>query len=75
MADFSNYCTFNYGARTSLEEYIYITLMYRAHHICMVIPIKHFVNQYGKRSTPHKLETVKKPSVSNIRFLFCQCVV
>ena len=33
------------------------------------------MNQYGEPTTPHKLETVTKPSVSNLTVLLCSCVV
>ena len=56
-------------------EYIYFALMCTTDHIFPVIPIKHLVNQDGKPTTPHKMATVTKPSVSNLRVLFCICVV
>ena len=56
-------------------EYIYFALMYTTDHIFPVIPIKHLVNKDGKPTTPHRLETSTKPSVSNLRVLFCICVV
>ena len=49
--------------------------MYTTDHIVPVLPIKQLVNQDGEPTTPHKLETGTKPSVSNIRVLFCPCVV
>ena len=33
------------------------------------------INQYGEPTTPHKLSTGTKPSVANIRVLFCQFFV
>ena len=33
------------------------------------------MNQDGEPTTPHKLEADTKPSVSNLRVLFCSCVV
>ena len=49
--------------------------MYTIDHIFPVLPIKHLVNQYGEPTTPHKLATGTKPSVSNLRVLFCPFVV
>ena len=40
-----------------------------------VLPIKDLINEDGDSTTPHKLATGTKPSVSHIRVLFCQCVV
>ena len=40
-----------------------------------VIPIKYLINEDGDPTTPHKLETGTKPSVSHLRILFCPCVV
>ena len=45
--------------------------MYTTHHIFTVLPIKHLINQDGQSNTPHKLATGMKPSVSNLRILFC----
>ena len=56
-------------------EYIHFKLMYTADHIFTVLPIKHLVNQDGEPTTPHKLETSTKTSVSNLRVLFCTFVV
>ena len=40
-----------------------------------VLPIKYLINEDGEPSTPSKLATGKKPSVSYLRVLFCPCVV
>ena len=40
-------------------------------HIFPFIPIKHLVNQYGEPTTPHKLETGTKPSLSKLCFFSC----
>ena len=56
-------------------DYIIFSLMCTTHHIFLVLPTKHFVNQYGEPTIPHNLETVVKPSVSNIWILFCLYVV
>ena len=44
-------------------------------HIFPVLPIKHLVNQDGEPTTPHKLETGNKRSVSNLHVLLCPFVV
>ena len=40
-----------------------------------MLPIKHLVNKYGEPTTPQKLETGTKPSVSNLHVLLFTCVV
>ena len=57
------------------DEYIYIALINMTDHIFTVIPIKHLVNQDGDKNTRHKLATGMNTSVSNLRVLFCPCVV
>ena len=57
------------------DVYINLLFMYTTGHISSVLPIKHLVNQYGEPTTPHKLETGTKPSVSNQHILFFMCVV
>ena len=49
--------------------------MYTTDNIFPVIPIKNLVNQDVEPTTPHKLETGTKPSVSNLRVLICICVL
>ena len=49
--------------------------MYTTDHIFPVLPIKDVINEDGDPTTPHKLETGKKPSVSYLRVLFCPYVV
>ena len=56
-------------------EYIHFTLMYTNYHILPCLPIKHLVNQDGGPTTPQKLATGTKHSVSNRGVLFCPCVV
>ena len=58
-----------------LEAYINFALMYMTYHIFPVLPIKGIINEDGDLITPHKLATGTKPSVSNLRVLFCPCVV
>ena len=57
------------------DEYIHFELMNTTHHIFTVLPIKHLITQDGEPTTPHTLATGTKPSVSNLRVLFCPCVV
>ena len=61
-------------ARVS-EVYVHFSLMYRIDHIFTVLPIKDLINKDGDPTTPHKLATGTKPSVSHLRVLFCPCVV
>ena len=49
--------------------------MYKTDHIFPVLPIKDIINEDGDPTTPHKLETGAKPSVSYLRVLFYPCVV
>ena len=44
-------------------------------HIFPVLPIKDLINKDGDPTTPYKLATGKKPSVSHLCVLFCPCVV
>ena len=57
------------------EVYVHFALMYTTDHIFPVLPIKDIINKDGDPTTPHKLVTVTKPSVSHLRVLFCPCVV
>ena len=50
-------------ARVS-EAYIHFSLMYTTDHIFLVLPIKYTINKDGDPTTPHKLATCTKPSVS-----------
>ena len=58
-----------------LEAYIHFLLMYTTDHMFTVIPIKYLIKEDGDPTTPHKLATCTKPSVSHLRVLFCPCVV
>ena len=49
--------------------------MYTEYHIFTVLPIKDLINKDGKLTTPFKLATGTKPSVSNLCVLFCPCAV
>ena len=57
------------------ESYINFELMYTADHIFPVLPIKDLINEDGKPTTPFKLATGKKTSVSHLRMLFCPYIV
>ena len=57
------------------NENIHFALIYKTDHIFPVLPIRNLVNQDGEPTTPHKLATGTKNSVSNIRDLFFPCVV
>ena len=57
------------------EVYVYFALMYTTYHIFLVLPIKDLIYKHGDPTTPHKLATGTKPSVSQLRVLFCPCVV
>ena len=60
---------------TGLEAYIHFSFMYTTYHIFLVLPIKYLINEDGDPTTPFKLSTGTKPSVSHSRVLFCPCVV
>ena len=49
--------------------------MYTTYHILLVLPIKNLINKDGDPTTPFKLATGMKPSVSHLRVLFFTCVV
>ena len=55
---------------TVLEPYIHFALMYKKDHIFPVLPIKNLISKDGDPTTPFKLATVMKPSVSHLRVLF-----
>ena len=57
------------------EVYVHFSLMYTTDHIFPVLPIKYLINKDGDPTTPHKLATGKKPSVSHLCVLFCPCFV
>ena len=49
--------------------------MYTTDHIFLVLPIKDMINKDGDTTTPHKLATGTKPSVSHLRVLFFPFIV
>ena len=57
------------------EVYVNFSLIYTTDHIFPVLPIKYLINEDGDPTTPHKLATGTKPSVSNLRVLFWPCDV
>ena len=57
------------------EVYVHLTLMYTIDHIFTFLPIKDLTNKDGDPTTPHKLVTGTKPSVSHLPVLFFPCVV
>ena len=57
------------------EVYVHFALMYTTDHIFPVLPIKDLINEDGDPTTPYKLATGTKPSVSHLRILFCPCIV
>ena len=57
------------------EICVYFALMYTTDHIFTVLPIKDLINEDGDPTTPYKLATGTKPSVSHLPVLFFPCVV
>ena len=53
-----------------LEEYIHFALIYTTDQIFTVLPIKDLINEDSDLTTPFKLDTSTKPSVSHLRVLF-----
>ena len=60
-------------ARVS-EAYINFASMYTKDHIFTILPIKDLINKDSDLTTPYKLATGMKPSVSHLRALCCTCV-
>ena len=58
-----------------LEAHIHFLFMYTTDHIFLVLPIKYMINEYSDLTTPCKLATGTKPSLSHLRVLFCPCVL
>ena len=57
------------------DKYIHFALLYMTDHIFPVLIIKNLVNQNSEPTTPQKLATDIKISVSKARVLFFPCVV
>ena len=49
--------------------------MYTTDHIFTVLPIKDIINEDGDPTTPQKLATGTKPSVSHLGVLYCPRVL
>ena len=58
-----------------LESYIHFSLMYMEDCIFLILPIKYLINWDGDPTTPFKLATCMKPSISHLSVLFFPCVV
>ena len=58
-----------------LDVYINLSLMYMIYQIFPVLPINDMINEEINNTTPFKLATGTKPSVSHLRLLFCPCFV
>ena len=57
------------------EAFIHLVLMYTTDHIFTFLPIKYLINKDGKTTTPFKLSTGTKLSVSYLRVIYCPCFV
>ena len=57
------------------ELYIHFAFMYTTDHIFLALPIKDIIKDDNDLTTPHKLATGTRPSVSYLRVLFCPFVV
>ena len=57
------------------EIYVHFAIIYTTDHIFLVLLIKDLINEDGDPTTPYKLATGTKPSVSHLCVLFCPCVV
>ena len=57
------------------EAYIHFKLMYTADHILPLLPIKYLIKKYVKPTTPFKIATGTKPSISYLCVLFCPFVL
>ena len=49
--------------------------MYTADHMFSVLPIKDLITEDRKPTIPFKIAAGTKISISNLRVLFCPCVV
>ena len=58
-----------------LELYFHSVLMYTTYHIFPVLPIKDMIYEDGYLTTPIKLVTGKKHSVSHLNVSVCPCDV
>ena len=58
-----------------LEAYIHFSFIYTTDNIFPVLPIKDLINEDGKPTTPFKIVTGMKPSISYLHVLFSPCIV
>ena len=58
-----------------LEAYIHFALMYTEDHIFLVLSIKDLIKKDDEPTTPYKLGTGMKPTISHLRVLSCAFVV
>ena len=54
-----------------METYIHFALMYTTDQISLVLPIKDLINEDSDSTTPFKIATGTKTSVSHSHMLFC----
>ena len=58
-----------------LEAHIHFILIYKAYHIFPLLPTKDLINKDDNPTTPFKLATCMKPSVSYLSVIFFPCAV
>ena len=58
-----------------LEVYVHFKLIYTTDHVYPVLTIKDLINEDGDPTTPYKLATGTKPSVSHLHVLYFFCVL
>ena len=61
--------------RKFLEAYIHSVFIYTEEYIFPVLPIKYLINKDGNPTTPFKLATGMKTSISHVHVLFFPCVI
>ena len=57
------------------KSYIHFILLNMTDHIFQMLPINDLINEDGESTTPLKLVTDQKTSISNLGTLFFPCVV
>ena len=75
MEDTTYNCTLSYGTCKSSRNIYSFHFNVHDRSYFPVLPIKDFINEDGDPTTPYKLATGTKPSVSYLRVFFCPCVV
>ena len=74
MDNIAHYCTLTYGTCVSIGSlYLFRVNVYSKLYFA-VLPIKDLINKDGKPTTPFKLVTCTKPSISHLH-VFCPGVV